>query len=97
MPNVLWIWDPQKALANILKHGVSFETASMVFSDPLYLSDCDPCEFEERWRTLGKVGPVVLFVVHTAPELQETTGSEIGRIISARKATRREREAYENG
>lgn len=54
----------------------------------------DPHESGERWRTLGLVGQVVLFVVHTLPE-----GSErlVGRIISARKATARERLAYEYG
>jgi uncharacterized DUF497 family protein len=97
MKEIRWVWDPQKALSNFRKHGLSFETASLVFSDPHHLSAPDPHESEERWRTLGLVGPVVLFVVHTAPETDPVLGDETGRIISARKATRREREAYENG
>jgi uncharacterized protein len=97
MKDVRWVWDPQKELINIQKHGVSFGTATHVFSDPYHLSDVDPHESGERWRTLGQVGPVVLFVVHTLPELDPLTGDDVGRIISARKATRSERGAYENG
>ena len=44
---------------------------------------------------MGMVGTQVVMVVHTWPNLDTGTGEEIGRIISARKATRREREAYE--
>ena len=43
------------------------------------------------------VGTQVVMIVHTWPDLYTETGEEIGRIISARKATRREREAYEEG
>ena len=46
---------------------------------------------------MGMVGDQILMVSHTWPELHTETGEEIGRIISARKATRREREAYEEG
>lgn len=67
MLEISWIWDPQKAAKNLAKHGLSFETAMMVFADPYHLSVEDPYEGEERWRTLGQVGQIVLFVVHTAP------------------------------
>ena len=43
------------------------------------------------------VGTQVVMVVHTWPAFDTEAGEEIGRIISARKATRREREAYEEG
>ena len=43
------------------------------------------------------VGSLVVMVVHTWPEIDRVTGEEIGRIISARKATRHERMAYEEG
>jgi len=46
---------------------------------------------------MGMVGPVALFVVHTWPEPDPEAGEEIGRIISARKATRHERRDYEKG
>jgi uncharacterized DUF497 family protein len=97
MQGVKWVWDPQKELKNIEKHGVSFTLASRVFLDPYQLSDVDPYETEERCRTLGLVGTVVLFVVHTMPEVDPLTDEDVGRIISARKATRAEREAYEDG
>ena len=86
-----WTWDPDKAARNRAKHGVSFETASAVFDDPLHLSKPDPHPDGDRWNTIGKVGPVLLFVVHTWPEGDD----EVGRIISARKATAHERKAYE--
>ena len=87
-------WDEGKGRDNLAKHGVSFERARLVFDDPHHISDVDPYEGEERWRTLGLVnGVVILMVVHTE---EEQDGEEEIRIISARKATRDEREAYEN-
>jgi len=75
-------WDSKKARQNIKDHGVSFETAQYVFSDPERLERLDRSEkntsSEERWQTLGMVDKV-LFVVYT----------ERGRnkhIISARLA-----------
>lgn len=91
-----WIWDPSKAALNKRKHLVSFELAQHVFADPLHLSIADPCEFESRWRTLGMVGGILLFVVHTIPD-EYSDGRPAGRIISARKATARERRTYEYG
>ena len=57
----------------------------------------DPHSNGDRWQTLGIVGTVILFVVHTWPEVDEKEQIEIGRIISARKATAHERKAYEEG
>ena len=51
---------------------------------------------QDRTHTIGLVGPVVLLVVHTWPEDSEE-GEQVGRIISARKATAHERRAYEEG
>jgi uncharacterized DUF497 family protein len=78
---------------------VSFEIAELVFDDPLAVTLLDPYRGEERWRTIGPPSAssdVVSFVVHTWPEADQA-GDEVGRIVSARKATRREREAYEEG
>ncbi len=69
--------------------------AQLAFVDPLALSRPDPGEDEERWQTVGRVGSVVVFVVHTWPE--QTDGEETGRIVSARKATAHERRSYEEG
>ena len=46
---------------------------------------------------MGMLGTQVVMVVHTWPAVETVSGEVIGRIISARKATRREREAYEEG
>ena len=90
-----WIWDPVKNATNRQIHGLSFETASLVFNDPLAVTIEDPYTHEQRWRTVGMVGNVVVMVVHTWPEVDSDTGEEVGRIISARKATSHERKAYE--
>ena len=67
----------------------------LVFDDPLAATLEDPYPDEQRLRTMGVVGTVVVVVVHTWPDLDPGTGEEIGRIISARRATKRERAAYE--
>ena len=94
---VRWRWDPDKAAANRVKHGLSFETAMLVFDDPLHASKPDPHPDGDRWHTIGLVGPVLLLVIHTWPEAESEEGEPVGRIISARKATARERKAYEEG
>ena len=91
-----WTWDPDKAEANRAKHGLSFETAVLVFDDPLHASKPDSHPDGDRWRTIGLVGTVLLLVIHTWPEETEE-GELVGRIISARKATTHERKAYEEG
>lgn len=86
-------WDPGKARANRAKHGVTFEDAMWVFSDPDALVELDLHSGEQRWRTLGAAGPmIVLLVVHT---VSDGVGGEVIRLISARRATRKERHRYE--
>ena len=92
-----WLWNHEKNRTNKRDHGLSFETAQLVFDDPMAASRVDPHPDGDRWQTVGMVGSVILFVVHTWPEADATTGVEIGRIISARKATAHERNAYEEG
>jgi uncharacterized DUF497 family protein len=85
-------WDPNKDRANIVKHGVAFDEARKVFSDPRVIirEDCI-IEGERRLHAIGYVERVLL-VVHTFRE--EGLGAII-RIISARKATPAERKLYE--
>jgi uncharacterized DUF497 family protein len=87
-------WDPQKSRSNRRKHGVTFESASGVFSDPLALSmpDSDPSYGEERWITMGQVNGSIFVVAHT----EEDKNGNI-RIISARKATKHEQRWYQEG
>ena len=90
-----WTWDPEKNEENRQAHGISFETAMLVFDDPISATLENPYPHEQRWRTMGMIGTVVVMVVHTWPEADSETGDVVGRIISARKATRNERKAYE--
>ena len=63
------VWDERKGRQNLAKHNVSFDRAARVFTDPAHLSERDPHEGEERWRTLGLVdGVVVLMVAITLKE-----------------------------
>ena len=89
----MWTWDKNKDRANLLKHGLSFSIAQLVFDDPLALSRIDDFAFEERWQTIGMIDPNAIIVVHTLPEQE----GDAGRIISARKATAHERKLYEEG
>ena len=85
-------WDPAKALANERKHDVTFEEAATVFLDAAALTvyDEEISENEDRWFTLGfDASGKLLAVAHTY-EITEPANVRI-RIISARKATRRER------
>jgi uncharacterized DUF497 family protein len=91
---VCFAWDSAKAASNLLKHGVSFEVARLVFSDPFALSAPERVEGgEERWQTIGSVrGSMLLGVAHT---VQDEADTQVIRIISARRAEARERRRYE--
>ena len=85
-------WDPTKAAQNLRKHGVSFEEAVSVFSDERarLIDDPDHSSDEERFILLGlSMNLRVLVVVHC----YRRSGSMI-RLISARKATREEKQFY---
>jgi uncharacterized protein len=92
---LIWTWDPSKNLKNKRDHGFDLETAAHVFDDPLALTKPDPHPDGDRLRTVGVIGAATVFVVHTMPEFDLAAGCDVGRIISARKATPRERRAYE--
>jgi hypothetical protein len=89
-----YAWDRAKAESNYRKHDVRFEAAVRAFDDPYALTEADRVEGgEQRWRTLGMVGATtIFFVAHTE---EDDDGDEIVRIISARIATRSERQRYE--
>jgi uncharacterized DUF497 family protein len=85
-------WNPAKARSNLAKHGVSFEEASTVFFDPDALTADDERHSiaEQRWITIGLSARMrVLYVVTTERD------DEVIWIISARRATRREVNGYE--
>jgi uncharacterized DUF497 family protein len=87
----LFEWNPEKAEANLRKHGVSFEEAGTVFSDPLSLTVPDPIHSDEENRfiiTAYSDKQRQLIVVHS-------DRNDKIRIISARLATMSERKKYE--
>lgn len=92
---VTFDWDDAKNRSNLRKHGVGFDTASLVFDDPYALMLQDRFENgEERWQAIGRIADaVVLVVAHT---VKARAGTEVIRIMSARKADRRERKRYED-
>lgn len=94
---MLFSWDSNKAQQNLKKHGVSFEIAQTVFDDSLHLSVLEKkTAHEERWITMGmSIDSRILIVIHTYTLYE--SGKEITRLISARKATKRERKQYEEG
>jgi uncharacterized protein len=88
---VLLEWDPRKARANLARHGVDFHEAGTVWDDPLATTFPDPEHSidEPRFTTIGaSVSGRILVVAHT------DRGRAI-RLISARRATPRERKFYE--
>ncbi len=90
-------WDPVKAHANAIKHGVTFDLAVDVFNDPMAITvyDEDNSVEEDRWITLGLAsGQHYLVVIHTyRSQLNKDTVSI--RVISARAATKHEIKQYE--
>ncbi len=99
MSGIRFEWDETKNLSNQRKHGVSFEEASQVFFDPLFVSVKDRVvNGEQRWQTFGEVGGcLLLMVAHTAREADEHGEMiEVMRIVSARRASRKERQRYED-
>ena len=82
-------WDPAKATRNVEKHAVDFDTAAEIFDDPdLFLVIDSRTYGERRYQAIGASRGVILFVAYTM------RGDNVCRIISARRASRRERAAY---
>jgi len=90
--NYKFEWDEKKNVLNLKKHGVSFETATMVFNDPkrLDIYDQEHSEFEDRWNTIGLLSFEIISVIYTMR-------NGIIRLISARKADKEEEEMYLHG
>lgn len=85
-------WDDVKAATNLVKHGISFPTASEVFLDPARTEIAvGPADYgEARWIAFGRVRDTLLAVVFTSRGTAR-------RIISARRASREERRRYGHG
>ena len=88
----LFDWDVDKNLSNIEKHGVPFKEAATVFRDnaAIVLDDTEHAQDEDRFRIIGHSGNLRLLMVCHCYRGDDS----VIRIISARKATKREREQY---
>jgi uncharacterized protein len=86
-------WSKDKAKANLAKHGVSFDEAMTLFDDPLYVDFYDPdhSDVEDRYIIVGQSQQGRLLVVSYTERMDRI------RLISAREATRMEKNAYEEG
>ena len=88
-------WNHLKEASNRRKHGVSFELAQRVFQDPSALLVHDRVDFagEDRWRTVGRVASQLVLMV--AYVLRREYPVDVVRILSARRASRQERQPYD--
>jgi uncharacterized DUF497 family protein len=88
---VTFEWDDEKAAANVIKHGLSFDEAKTVFDDPLYVDFYDPdhSSDEHRYLIVGRSHNRRLLIV------SYTERQNAVRLISARLLTKSEREMYE--
>lgn len=91
-----FVWDSEKNEKNKKKHGISFEIAAHVFEDELRIEFVDEThgENETRYNTIGLVHDVLTVVY--CDRIDVATGSDDIRIISARRATKTEIDAYNN-
>jgi uncharacterized protein len=93
--SVRFEWNPDKAERNRRLHGISFETAALVFADPFAITELDRIEGgEHRWQTLGSTGSgyAILLVAHV---YRDEADVEVIRIISARRAEPHEKKRYD--
>lgn len=92
--NQAFEWDSEKAALNWQKHTVDFEDAALVFADENRIERYDNkhSDIEDRYITIGKVESI-LFVIYT----ERGENGEIIRLISARRATSKERKDYYAG
>ena len=91
-------WDDAKADSNLTKHGVDFREAMTVLLDPLAMTffDAEHSQDEDRWVSIGRSNVGALLVV-THTFVSTGPSHALVRIISARAATRHERQQYEQG
>ncbi len=85
-----FVWDREKAQLNVKNHGIDFEEACEVFFDPFYVCEDASRHHERRWGLTGySESDRMLYVVATERD------ADAWRIISARKATNKEKRHYE--
>ena len=86
-------WDSDKSEANLLERGFDFDFASLIFEGPTLERADDREDYgEARVVAIGLAEDVALTVVYT--DRHQESGDTVRRIVSARRSSRREREAY---
>ena len=91
---MLFEWDENKEKKNIIDHGIDFKTALLVFGDDNRIEKYDKKHsiYEDRYITIGEIGDMIAVIM-----VVYTERNEIIRIISARLATKHEKEEYYYG
>ena len=91
--HTIFEWDDNKNASNKIKHKLSFDVALTIFSDQNHLTKKDFIkDGEQRWKTIGIAeNTLILFIGHL---VYDDEGTEVIRIITARKATAHERKEY---
>jgi uncharacterized DUF497 family protein len=85
---MIFDWDPEKDRRNRQKHGFSLSDGKHVFEDPNRIDEYDDRDDgEDRWIAIGRLGPVIAYVVYTDQDA-------VRRLISVRKATADEQARY---
>ena len=83
-----FVWDEEKRLANLSKHGLDFADAEQVFNSPLVIfEDTRAAYGEQRMIAMGMLQALIVVIIHV-------DASDMIRIISMRKATRNETDIY---
>ena len=84
-------WDDNKNKSNQLKHGISFEEATQIFDDDkrVEYQDFRQDYGEDRWKIIGQILGIIFSVTYTLR-------AAAVRLISARRASQKERDLYEN-
>ena len=89
MDKLYFEWDEAKRRLNLLKHGIDFEDVTAIFDAPMLMGlDVREDYSEDRWIGIGIIRNIVVVVAFTERDSNKV------RIISARKATKNERQAY---
>jgi uncharacterized DUF497 family protein len=87
-------WDKAKNQTNKTKHAIDFETAQLIFDDPFCITFVERvADGEVRWQAIGSIEKIIVLVV--AHTYREENSEEVIRIISARRATPKERKLYD--
>lgn len=91
-------WDDEKNASNRVKHGLDFyDAAEIFFGLKVYTEQTSFSPDEERWKIFGYIADIDVGLLCVVFTWREADGEKVIRIISARRAKRKERVLYEKG